>query len=81
MLSCAACSGGHLSRSHAKAQLDELAKKANPDNSGPHPLLFQIGTISGACSQNDALRNFDTIESGAEYPIPGRYGIPNSKAY
>jgi hypothetical protein len=65
----AACSDGHLTRSRAKAQLDALSKKANSDNSGPHPLSFLIGTVSGACSDSLALKDYDTIESGAEYPM------------
>ena len=64
-----ACDGGHLTRATAKAQLDPLFKKATSINSGgPHPLLFQIGTISGACNES-VSKDYDVVESGAEYPV------------
>jgi hypothetical protein len=68
-LTFTACNSGHLTRSRAKAQLDALSKKAaSSDDSGPHPILFQIGTISGACTEG-LTKDYDPVESGAEYPV------------
>jgi hypothetical protein len=69
MLVLAACNGGHLTRSRAKAQLDELSKKVLAQNeNGPHPLLFQIGTVSGACNEGFS-KDYDPVEAGAEYSV------------
>ena len=54
---------GHLSRSNAKAQLTKLMVSTPVG----HELMFQIGTISGACS--GVGKDYDVVEESAEYPM------------
>jgi len=55
--------GGHLTRTMAKAQLDELAKQAQRQDLGaPHSILASIGTVAN-CEPISYSSTYDPVES------------------
>lgn len=61
--------GNHLTRSAARRLIDSSLQSHNVrlDRQDVLPILIQYGTVSGACEDDESLKNFDEVESNAEY--------------
>jgi hypothetical protein len=75
VLTLAACNGGHLTRARAKAQLDQrLKQETSGDESESDHILFEIGTVSGACEEG-VLKGYDVVDSQPKYTVLAATGF------
>jgi hypothetical protein len=61
----------HLSRSNAKAQLEQLAKQEQSD--GTHTLLLKIGRVAN-CEPQPYQTNYDPVQYNAESAVLSKTG-------
>jgi hypothetical protein len=78
-LSLTACSGGHLTRSRAKSQIEEKLKPTKGTN-GPNTMYVDVGTVSPSCSDIPELGGYDPIESNEKYRMLSKMGYLNIRS-